>query len=116
MGKMTYDSRLTAHFDDRVLAHLQLVVGAKLRRGESFFFSWTVDADLGGGRNSIWLNPSIPMSYSYAENVPTSFNRDWVEALSESANSSIGLQMIPEPAPSEPDLVATGRPRQRQRR
>ncbi|TFD49828.1 ATP-dependent DNA ligase [Cryobacterium frigoriphilum] len=114
MGKLTYNSHITAHFDDRVLAHLQLVVGAKLRRGESFYFSWTVDPDLGGGRNSIWMNPSIPMSYSYVENVSTTYNRDWIEALSESANSTVGLQLVPEPAPSEPVLVAAGgRPRQR---
>ena len=36
MGKLTYDSTLTVDFDDRVLAHLQLVIGAKLRRAESF--------------------------------------------------------------------------------
>jgi hypothetical protein len=28
MGKLTYDSYLTVDFDDRVLAHLQLVIGA----------------------------------------------------------------------------------------
>ncbi|MFC5929188.1 ATP-dependent DNA ligase [Cryobacterium melibiosiphilum] len=112
MGKLTYDSHITAHFDDRVLAHLQLVVGAKLRRGESFYFSWTVEPDLGGGRSSIWMHPAIPMSYNYVENVSTTYNREWVEALSESANSAIGLQLVPEPAPSE--AVPTG-PQSRQR-
>jgi len=43
MGKLTYDSTLTVDFDDRVLAHLQLVIGAKLRRAESFYFSWRDD-------------------------------------------------------------------------
>ncbi|KFF58097.1 ATP-dependent DNA ligase, partial [Cryobacterium sp. MLB-32] len=43
MGKLTYDSSLTADFDDRVLAHIQLVIGTKLRRGESFYFSWRDD-------------------------------------------------------------------------
>ena len=113
MGKLTYDSHITAHFDDRVLAHLQLVVGAKLRRSESFYFSWTVDADLGGGRNSIWIHPSIPMSYTYTENLPAVYNRDWIEALSESANSIVGLQVVPEPEPSEPVTVPTGRQRAR---
>ena len=35
MGKLTYDSTMTVDFDDRVLAHLQLVIGAKLRRAET---------------------------------------------------------------------------------
>lgn len=97
MGKLTYDSRITADFDDRVLAHIQLVVGAKLRRGESFYFSWAHDPITGGGRSSIWLNPSIPLFYSYLNNLSTSYNREWVELLSESANSTGGLQLLPEP-------------------
>ena len=47
MGTMTYDSKLVATFDDRVLAHLQVVIWAKLRRGESFSFTWT-DSQRGG--------------------------------------------------------------------
>jgi hypothetical protein len=115
MGKLTYDSRTTADFDDRLLAHLQLVIGAKLRRGESFFFSWALDAEFGGGRCSIWLHPSIPMSYSYVENVATTFNREWVEVLSEAANSAVGLRLLPEPAAIEP-VAAGSLARQRQRR
>jgi hypothetical protein len=38
VGKLTYDSTLVVDFEDRTLAHLHLVVGAKLRRGEAFFF------------------------------------------------------------------------------
>lgn len=39
MGKLYYDSTLNTDIDDRTLAHLQVVIGAKLRRGESFYFS-----------------------------------------------------------------------------
>lgn len=97
LGKLTYDSRLTADFEDRALAHIQLVIGAKLRRGESFYFSWVDEAHTGGGRSTIWLNPGIPLAYKYAGNRVTSFNRLWVEALSESANSPLGLQLLVEP-------------------
>ena len=41
MGTLTYDSKLSASFDDRVLAHLQIVIWAKIRRGEPFSFTWT---------------------------------------------------------------------------
>lgn len=97
MGKLTYDSNLTADFDDRVLAHIQLVIGAKLRRGEAFYFTWRDDAQSGGGRSTIWLHPGIPLAYKYFGSRVPSLNREWVEALSLSANSSGGLQVMAEP-------------------
>ena len=63
MGKLTYDSTLTVDFDDRVLAHLQLVIGAKLRRHESFYFSWRDDPAVGDGRSTLWLHPTIPLYF-----------------------------------------------------
>ena len=38
MGQLIYASTFEARFDDRVLAHLQIVIVAKLRRQESFAF------------------------------------------------------------------------------
>ncbi|MBG6214637.1 MAG: ATP-dependent DNA ligase [Cryobacterium sp.] len=102
MGRFTYDSNLTADFDDRILAHIQLVIGAKLRRGESFYFSWRDDPLAGGGRSTVWLHPGISLAYKYfGSRVPT-LNRDWVEALSLSANSTIGLQLVAEPQNNVP--------------
>jgi len=100
MGKLTYDSGLTADFDDRVLAHIQIVIGAKLRRGESFYFSWRDDPLTGGGRSTIWLHPSISLSYKYFGSNMPSLNRGWVEALSLSANSTAGLHLVTEPSAS----------------
>src|SRR4051812_28202017 len=65
MGKLTYDSTLVVDFDDRVLAHLQVVIGAKLRRNESFYFSWRDDSAVGDGRSVIWLHPSIALMYKF---------------------------------------------------
>ena len=97
MGTLTYDSKLTATFDDRVLAHLQIVIGAKLRRGESFFFSWKDDRRIGDGRTSIWLQPTIPLSFKYFGSRLPSINRLWVESLMTAANSANGLHISPEP-------------------
>ena len=96
MGKLTYDSSLTADFDDRVLAHIQVVIGAKLRRGESFYFTWRDDPQAGDGRSTIWLHPSIPIAYKYFGSRSPTLNREWIEALMATANSSGGLQIIPE--------------------
>jgi len=97
MGKLTYDSTLNVDFDDRVLAHIQVVVGAKLRRGEPFYFTWRDDPKSGDGRSSIWMHPGIPISFKYYGSRSPSLNREWVEALMVTANSSGGLQIVPEP-------------------
>ncbi|WP_353807314.1 DUF7882 family protein [Agromyces chitinivorans] len=97
MGKLTYDSTLTVDFDDRVLAHLQLVIGAKLRRGESFYFSWKDDTTIGNGRSALWMHPSIPLHFKFSGGRHPSINRAWIDALMSTANSSSGLQIVREP-------------------
>lgn len=98
MGKFTYNSGLVVDFDDRLLAHLQVVIATKLRRHESFVFSWRDDDNVGDGRTSIWLDHTIPMVFKYLGGRPPLINRAWVELLSTSANSPAGLTLLPEPA------------------
>ncbi|MFF2369145.1 ATP-dependent DNA ligase [Agromyces sp. NPDC058110] len=96
MGKFMYET-LRVDFEDRVLAHLQYVIGAKLRRGESFHFSWRDDASIGDGRTTIWLHPAATIIYKYYGSRPPAINRAWIEALSQAANSGAGLHLVPEP-------------------
>ncbi|PYY33323.1 ATP-dependent DNA ligase [Curtobacterium sp. MCJR17_055] len=97
MGKLVYDSTFTAEFDDRLLTHLQIVIGMKLRRGESFMFSWKDDVELGDGRTAIWLDRSMPLVFRYSGSRVPAVNRAWVEALGLTAGSSAGLRIVPEP-------------------
>lgn len=97
MGTLTYDSSLAADFDDRTLAHLQIVIGAKLRRNESFYFSWKDDTAIGNGRSVIWLHPGIPLSFKFFGGRPPAINRQWIDELMIHANSPAGLQISPEP-------------------
>ena len=98
MGKILYgDSGIEVIFDDRAMAHLQLVIGAKLRRNEAFFFSWKDDPSVGDGRSSIWVSASIPLYFRYSGSKPVSINREWLEILTLSANSTAGLQFSGEP-------------------
>jgi len=98
MGKILYgDSGIEVVFDDRAMAHLQLVIGAKLRRGESFFFSWKDDPSVGDGRSSVWLSSAIPLYFRYSGSKPVAINREWLELLTQSANSAAGLQFTAEP-------------------
>jgi len=98
VGKILYgDSNMEIVFEDRAMAHLQVVIGAKLRRGESFFFSWRDDVSVGDGRSSIWVDRSIPLYFRYSGSRPITLNREWLEVLTQSANSTHGLQFSSEP-------------------
>ena len=98
MGTLIYDGQ-TAEIpmDDRALAHLQLVIISKLRRKESFAFSWKDSPAAGDGRSCVWMHPEISLRFKFAGSRAPTINQQWLTALSSSANSSSGLQLIPEP-------------------
>jgi hypothetical protein len=88
------------HFDDRLLTHLKLAIVTKLRRNESFTFSWEKPASDGSGRSTLWMNASIPLQFEFSfPRDSTDLNRQWVEELLASANSTGGMMLVPEPSP-----------------
>ncbi|HEY2644498.1 MAG TPA: ATP-dependent DNA ligase [Galbitalea sp.] len=98
MGKLLYgNSELEIEFDDRVLAHLQVVIGAKLRRHEGFYFSWRDDPAIGDGRSSIWLETSIPLMFRFTSAARQELSQEWLEQLRHSSNQTQGLLLTPEP-------------------
>lgn len=94
---MTYDSRVSLDFDDRVLAHLQIVIFAKLRRHEPFSFTNIVPAHFGSGRSSLWVSSDVSLTFQYF-GTHHSINPQWIDALIRSANSPGGLRLLDEPA------------------
>lgn len=97
MGRFIYHNGSKVDFEDRLLAHLQVVIANKLRRGESFLFTWRDDASVGEGRTSIWLNPSTSIAFKFHGSRQPALNRAWIEALAVTANSPGGLYVVPEP-------------------
>lgn len=103
MGKLLYGNpSIEIDFDDRALVHLQIVIAAKLRRRESFVFSWRDSPEVGDGRSSIWLDSSIPLYFRYFGSRVPAINRDWLEVLTVSANSAGGLHFSEEPGATTP--------------
>ena len=103
MGKFIYGTpSIAVEFEDRVLAHLKIVILSKVRRGESFTFSWEYSAAAGSGHSSIWIHPTIPLQFDFLGSKEPQLNRAWVEELVKLANSPAGLRVIPEPTSSEP--------------
>lgn len=97
MGTLTYDSTTKVDFDDRLLAHLRLVIGMKLRRGESFYLNWRDDTSIGDGNSTIWLSPAIPLRFKFNGGRDVTVNHRWLEDLMTTANSASGLRPVPEP-------------------
>jgi len=96
VGMLVYNGRMTLTIDDRVLAHLQVVVINKLRRRESFTFT----CEDGTQEAVCWMGPSIPLEFVYSGNRRPLLNREWLELMAMSANSNSGLIVMPEPAPT----------------
>ena len=108
MGSLIYGPTGTrVEIDDRVLAHLKVVMLTKLRRGEGFAFSWDRGAENGSGRDTMWLNPSIGLEFQFEGSRQPSLNKLWLEELMSSANSGGGLHILPEHDRTEQNEVPT---------
>ena len=90
MGSIRYDGS-TTHFDDRLLTHLQIVIVQKLMREESFLMSWKDSQTAGDGRSAIWISPQTAITFKFLGSRVPEVNKEWLERLRESANSSTGL-------------------------
>jgi hypothetical protein len=97
VGTIYYGGSATPiHIEDRALAHLKVVIATKLRRGESFTVSWRHPDDQPRGRSTIWLHESIPLRFVFDDPEPALLSREWIEELSNSANSSGGIMLVAE--------------------
>lgn len=97
MGRFVYNGTTKAEIEDRTLLHLQLVITAKLRRGEAFTFSWRDDPSYGEGRTTVWISAAARLVYEFYGSRRPDVNRAWTEALAYTASTATGLYVVPEP-------------------
>lgn len=98
MGYIVYDGDvLDFTVDDRLLAHLQIVIVNKFRQNESFMFSWKEPMETGDGRSSVWLSPSIGLPFKFAGSPTVEINPTWLASLYSNAASGRGFSAAPEP-------------------
>jgi hypothetical protein len=90
MGTLKYDG-IAVGFEDRLLAHIEMIVVQKLRRQETFLLTWEITEELGGGRTSIWLHPAIQLTFHFTTSDKPNIDRAWLEKLMVSANSPMGM-------------------------
>lgn len=109
MGTLYYgDARLPIPVDDRALAHIQIVIVNKLRRNESFTFSWIKSRSEGHGRSTVWFSPQVAVHFEFDGSKSPQLNRRWLEELSVLAGSGTGLVISEEPREQSEPGVATG--------
>ncbi|MCP2635827.1 hypothetical protein K0817_004500 [Microbacterium sp. HD4P20] len=98
MGTLHYGAPAVEYtVDDRTLAHLELVIFAKLRRNESLSFAIMDEATQ--RRQAFWISPSASVRFVYEAPMPE-INKVWLQELIDAANSPGGLKILPEPEPA----------------
>ncbi|WP_200329593.1 ATP-dependent DNA ligase [Leucobacter sp. L43] len=90
MGSIQYDGLIT-RFEDRLLSHLQIIIVQKLMREEAFLMSWKDSVSVGDGRTSIWISPQTTITFKFLGSRVPAINKEWLQRLGESANSTTGL-------------------------
>jgi hypothetical protein len=97
VGTLRYDAA-SYDFDDRVLAHLQLLITAKLRRSEPFFLTWFLTSQQGSGRHTLWLDVGVPIHFHYfTPDMETDINRSWLAELETGSYTASGVRLTDEP-------------------
>lgn len=93
MGSLYYgDDRDPIEIEDRLLAHVKVVMSTKLRRNESFTLSWR-HASGTSGRSTIWVQPSIPLRFVFDSPEAETLDPALLTSLANSANSSGGMNI-----------------------
>ncbi|NRG42652.1 ATP-dependent DNA ligase [Rathayibacter sp. VKM Ac-2804] len=99
MGRLVYNSSYEVDFEDRLLAHLKIVIGAKLGRNEGFFFSWKDSLKVGNGRTTLWMHPTIPLRFTFLTGATPPINSEWVRRLIADSHGGTGLRISSEVPP-----------------
>jgi hypothetical protein len=96
MGYLKYNGE-EFEFDDRTATHLQIAIGAKLRRAEHFFLTWQLDHTRGSGRHSVWIDNGVSLHFFFSGSKTVTVNRVWLDQLMLTSSTPGGMQVGPEP-------------------
>jgi hypothetical protein len=93
MGHLFYGtSTESIRIPDRLLSHIKVVTTTKLRRSESFTFSWS-HVDGAPGRSTLWIQPAIPLRFVFDSAEPETLNSAVLKDMADRAGSSAGLSV-----------------------
>lgn len=103
MGMLKYGTREIA-VEDRLLAHISVIVTQKLRRRESFLLTLHA-SDRRMATEALWISCNSDISFAYSGNRVPSLNQAWLEQMMTESFSAHGLDLA---AHTEP--TAAGHP------
>nr|WP_218857185.1 hypothetical protein [Leifsonia soli] len=75
---------------------MQIAISTKLRRGENFFLTWPVPAELGSGRHTVWVDNGVPLHIFFSGSKVPTLNKDWIEAMIQTASRASGMIVMEE--------------------
>lgn len=94
MGQLIYGyAAPPITLDDRVLQYVQTLTATKMRRHESF--TLTVVLPDGTGTQTLWMQPAIPMRFTYDRAEGEKLDMSLLRTLFESASSASGITVDP---------------------
>ena len=94
MGTLFYGTDRTAiRVDDRILAHLRVVITAKMRRGEGFLLSWSDSLAMGDGRSSVWIHPACDLHYEFDGGTSPKLDSGLLDQLNVESIQARGIEL-----------------------
>jgi hypothetical protein len=91
VGRLIYRDRATFDIDDRVLAHLRIVIMNKLRRNEGFMLQ--VPVNEGVRQASLWIHASNALVLQFYGGREPAIDRELVDQMMHDASGSDGLTL-----------------------
>ena len=95
VGTLFYDG-VAIEMNERTLAHVKIAIVQKMRRAESFTFSWVHSDGQATGRSTIWIHPAIPIRFEFRNPVQPELNTRWIESILRSASTTGGILLTEE--------------------
>jgi len=94
MGKLTYGAiQREIVMEDRLLAHLEVVVLARLRRNNPLTLRWVERDEDGDGRRTIWIHPGSDLYFEYTGAEHGELDRELLDTLVRAADSNSGINL-----------------------
>lgn len=94
MGTLYYGSaRTPVQIEDRILAHVKVLTGSKLRRNEPFLLSWNESSEEGHGRSSVWMHPNVDLIYRFDGGRAPELDNTLLDQMASEAASQTGVHV-----------------------
>ena len=67
------------------------------RAGKSAAFCFDRSADIGSGRETLWISPTTEIRFRFNGNRAPRINEQWLQLIIATADASTGLRLVAEP-------------------